>query len=105
MNTTISARPAAVATSRPPVRLGLLGGIGGLVFASSVLVQNALRSKFPTNDAGPAEGMKYYADHRGVTVALAVLMPIGLVSLTTILGAVISRVSRGAARAAALTGA
>ena len=43
--------------------------------------------------------MKYYADHRSVTVALAVLMPIGLVGLTTFLGAVLARVARGAGRA------
>jgi len=83
----------------------MLGGIGGLVFAASVLAQNALRSKFPTNDAGAAEVVKYYADHRAVTLALAVLMPIGLVGLTTLLGGVIARVARGAGRAAAVTGA
>jgi hypothetical protein len=70
-----------------------------------VLVQNAMRSKFPANDASATQVMKYYADHRAVTLALAVLMPIGLVGLTTFLGAVISRVARGASRAAAITGA
>ena len=49
--------------------------------------------------------MQYYADHRSVTIALAVLMPIGLVGLTTFLGAVLARVARGAGRAAAVTGA
>ena len=96
------ATPAADA--RTSVRPGLLGGIGGLAFVGSVVVQNALRSRFPTNDAGAAEVMKYYADHRAVTLALAVLMPIGLVGLTTFLGAVLGR-ARGAARAAGITGA
>ena len=105
MNTTIATLPTTATDSRPAVRSGLLGGIGGLVFAGSVLVQNALRSKFPTNDAGPREVIKYYADHRAVSVALAVLMPIGLVGLTTFLGAVLTRVVRGAGRAAAITGA
>ena len=58
-----------------------------------------MRSKFPANDAGAAEVMQYYADHRAVTLALAVLMPIGLVGLTTFLGAVLPRVARGAGRA------
>jgi hypothetical protein len=105
MNTTISALPAA-ATHRPsPVRPGLVGGIGGLVFAGGVLVQNAMRAKFPANDVGAAQVMKYYTDHRAVTLALAVMMPIGVVGLTTFLGAVIARVARGAGRAAAITGA
>ena len=105
MNTTISALPTAATRRQSPVRPGLLGGIGGLVFAGGVLVQNAMRAKFPANDVGAAEVMKYYADHRAATVALAVMMPIGLVSLTTFLGAVIARVARGAGRAAAVTGA
>jgi len=108
MNTTISApRTTDTRPQRTPsaLRPGMLGGIGGLVFAASVLAQNALRSKFPTNDAGAAEVVKYYADHRAVTLALAVLMPIGLVGLTTLLGGVIARVARGAGRAAAVTGA
>jgi len=108
MNTTISAPRTADTRpqrTRSALRPGMLGGIGGLVFAASVLAQNALRSKFPTNDAGAAEVVKYYADHRAVTLALAVLMPIGLVGLTTFLGGVIARVARGAGRAAAVTGA
>ena len=105
MNTTISARPTVATKRTSPVRPGLLGGLGGLVFAGGVLVQNAMRSKVPANDVGAAEVMKYYADHRAVTLALAVLMPIGLVGLTTFLGAVIARVVRGAGRAAAVTGA
>jgi hypothetical protein len=105
MNTTISARPTAATRQQSLVRPGLLGGIGGLVFAGGVLVQNAMRAKFPANDAGAAEVMKYYADHRAVTLALAVMMPIGLVGLTTFLGAVLARVARGAGRAAAVTGA
>ena len=58
MNTTLSARPTVTTRSESParsVRLGLLGGIGGLVFAGSVIAQNAMRSKFPTNDARAAD--------------------------------------------------
>ena len=104
MNTTISARPTTTAR-QSSVRHSLSGGIGGLVFAGTVLVQNAMRARFPTNDVGADEVMKYYTDHRAVTVALAVMMPIGLVGLTTFLGAVIVRAIRGAGRAAAVTGA
>ena len=101
---------APVATERAiakstTVRPGLLGGVGGLVFAGAVLIQNAIRSGFPTPDATAEEVMRYYADHRGATIALAVLFPVGLVGLTTFLGTVISRVVRGAGRTAALAGA
>ena len=112
MNTRITASPTitpvgtttgtAVGTT---IRPGRLGGVGGLVFASSVIIQNALRSKFPTNDADAAKVIRYYADHRSVTLALAVLMPIGLVGLTVFLGAVVARIVRGAGRRAAITGA
>ena len=115
MNTAISERPGTTDTlasngntiihPTSSTRSGVLGGVGGLAFASSVLIQNVLRSKFPSNDVGAAEVMSYYSDHRSVTMALAVLMPLGLVGLTTFLGAVIARVARGAGRAAAVTGA
>ena len=105
MTTAISAPPLATTHRETPVRLGKLGGVGGLVFAGSVLVQNGLRATFPANDVNAAEVMKYYTDHRGVTLALAVLMPLGLVGLTTFLGAVLSRVALGAGRAPAVAGA
>jgi hypothetical protein len=87
------------------LRPGLLGGLGGLVFAASVVVQNAIRSGFPMNDASTQDVMRYYADHRSATIALSVLFPIGLVALCTFLGTVVSRVVRGAGSAAAVAGA
>jgi hypothetical protein len=86
-------------------RAGLLGGIGGLVFAGTVLAQNTIRSDFPANDVSAGEVMSYYADHRGATIALAALMPLGVLSLTTFLGTVIGRLVGGAGRAAAIAGA
>jgi hypothetical protein len=105
MDSAISALPVTTNGRETRLRTGVLGGVGGLVFAGGVLAQNAMRSTFPANDASAAEVMKYYADHRPVTLALAVLMPLGLVGLTTFLGGVLSRVARGAGRAAAVTGA
>jgi hypothetical protein len=103
---TATAAPPITTTHRDAgVRPGLLAGVGGLVFAGSVLTQNALRASFPANDVSAAEVMAYYAAHRGVTLTLAVLMPLGLVGLTTFLGGVLARVARGAGRAAAVTGA
>ena len=95
----------AVERSSTKLRPGLLGGIGGLVFAGAVIAQNAIRSGFPMNDASTQDVMRYYADHRSATIALSVLFPVGLVALTTFLGTVLSRVMRGAGRTAALAGA
>ena len=107
MNHTLTAPVAGVSAERTitKIRPGLLGGIGGLVFAGLVVVQNAIRSGFPANDATTEEVMRYYADHRSATIALSVLFPIGLVALTAFLGTVVSRAVRGAGRAAALAGA
>ncbi len=102
---TLSTTTTSTTSFGSVVHPGRLAGIGGLVFAGSVIVQNALRSTFPTNDASATEVVKYYADHRSVTLALAVLMPLGLVGLTTFLGGVLTRVARGAGRAVAVAGA
>jgi len=115
MNHTLTA-PAAIPPAIPAdgvaaeptttkLRPGLLGGLGGLVFVAAVVVQNAIRSGFPTNDATTQDVMQYYADHRSATIALSVLFPIGLVGLVTFLGTVVSRVARGGGRAAAFAGA
>ena len=108
MNHTLTAPITAERVKVPltsTARPGLVGGIGGLVFAAGVLVQNTIRSGFPANDATAEEVMRYYADHRGATTALAVLFPVGLVALITFLGAVMSRVLRGAGRTAGFVGA
>lgn len=106
MNHTLTAPRAGLVAERTTTRRpGLLGGIGGLVFAATVVAQNAIRSGFPTNDAATADVMQYYADHRATTIALSVLFAIGLVALTAFLGTVVSRVVRGAGRVAGLAGA
>ena len=105
MNHTLTAPVTGLAVERDAkVRPGLLGGIGGLVFAGAVIAQNAIRSAFPMNDATTEEVMRYYADHRGATIALSVLFPIGLVSLVAFLGTVVARVTHGAGRPAAFAG-
>jgi hypothetical protein len=107
MNHTLTAPVAGVAAERTTTKLrpGLLGGLGGLVFVGTVIAQNAIRSGFPMNDATTQDVMQYYADHRSATIALSMLFPIGLVGLVTFLGTVVSRVARGAGRAAAFAGA
>jgi len=90
-------RPSFIPSAR-------VAGIGGLVFVGTVLVQNALRAKFPANDAPAEEVMRYYADHRGVTVALAALFAVGCVGIVTFLGGVVARAAQGPRRGLAIAG-
>lgn len=89
---------------RPRVSSSRLAGIGGLAFAGSVIVQNLLRAGYPTNDASPGEVIDYYADHRALTLVLAVLFTVGLAGLVTFVGGLVSRVASGPGRAAAIAG-
>jgi hypothetical protein len=58
-----------------------VAGLGGLAFAGTVIVQNILRAGYPKNDAPAQQVADFYADHRGLTYALAMLYPIGAVGL------------------------
>jgi len=92
-------------SSRIPVPSRLIGGIGGLAFAATVLAQNVLRKGVPGNDASAEQVIAHYADHRSLTVALAVLFPIGALGLAAFVGSLLDRVAHGRSRAAALAGA
>lgn len=70
----------------------VLAGVGGLTFATTVIVQNALRSGFPSNDAGAQRVIDYYAHHHGVTLALAALFPIGALGLAVFVSGVVGAV-------------
>jgi hypothetical protein len=53
-----------------------LAGVGGLVFASTLLVQNFLRASSPALGADPSKVINYFEHHR-----VAVLIPLGLFPL------------------------
>jgi hypothetical protein len=95
--------PTNVTSTRRPLA-SLVGGLGGLAFAASVVIQNVLRASFPANDASPNEVISYYADHHGVTIALAILYPIGAVGLASFIAGYLSRVAKGVARLPAIAG-
>lgn len=103
MTATASSTDSARVRSLAPA--GLIGGIGGLAFVVSVIVQNGLRAGFPANDANAARIVAYYGSHRGTSMALAVLFPIGAFGLAAFLGAMLARLGRGDHRAAAYGGA
>jgi hypothetical protein len=105
MTTTTTASSTDSTRVRSLAPAGLIGGIGGLAFVVSVIVQNGLRAGFPANDANAASIAAYYGGHRGTSMALAVLFPIGALGLVAFLGAMLARIGRGDHRAAAYGGA
>ena len=51
-----------------------LAGIGAIAFVGIVIMQNVIRGgSAPGNDAGAAEVLTHYADHRAITAVLAAL--------------------------------
>lgn len=103
-----ASRTEPVTAGRPTpgiVPSGLLGGIGGLVFAMLVVIQNAIRSGFPAADASAPDVATYYATHRGASVVLAALFPLGALGIVLFLAALVTRVAAGPGRAAGLAGA
>ena len=69
-----------------------------------MIAQNVLRAQYPANDASATKVMAFYADHRSLTLVLAVLFPIGPVGLAAFIGALLSRVGHGEARMPAIAG-
>ena len=95
--------PTRSGTSLAPARI--VGGVGGLVFVSSVVAQNLLRTSLPTNDASIGKITAFYAGHRTETAVLTVLFAIGAVGLATFTGAVLTRLRATVARGPAIGGA
>lgn len=80
-----------------------VAGLGGLAFAGSVIAQNVLRAGYPKNDAPAQQVAEFYADHRGITYALAMLYPIGAVGLAAFVAGVVSYAAkRGGVLSAAI---
>src|SRR5436190_22232228 len=82
----------------------LVGGIGGLVFVVSVVVQNLIRAAAPSADAHVSSVVHYYTTHRASTLVLAALFPIGAAGLATFVGVLGSRLMGPATRGPALAG-
>jgi hypothetical protein len=101
----------ASATAPGPARSfgdlsGRAAGVGALAFAVIVVLQNVIRGAYaPANDASGREVLTHYADHRALTVVLAVTFVLSGVALATFLGAVMRRLLAGDRPAWAYTGA
>ena len=66
---------------------GRIAAFGGGLFVACIVIQNILKAGVaPKNDASAAEVMRYFATHRGVEWAFAVLFPIGGIGLALFAG-------------------
>jgi hypothetical protein len=82
----------------------LVGGVGGLVFISTVIVQNAIRASAPGDGASAATVIHFYATSRTATFVLAALLPLGAAGLAAFVGTLCSRLWKHGSRASVLAG-
>lgn len=82
-----------------------VAGLGGLAFVSTVIAQNIMRAGYPKNDAPAQQVAEFYADHRGLTYALAVLYPIGAAGLAAFVAGIVSYAAKRGAALPAMVGA
>lgn len=67
-------------------------GVGGLVFAATIVVQNVLRGAgAPSNQADPAALLAYFTTHRATEWTLVVLFTVGAFGLSLFAGGVLGR--------------
>lgn len=83
---------------------GVVGGVGGLVFVATVVVQNAIRGlAAPSAGASTASVVHFYATSRSSALALGALFPLGAAGLAAFIGTLSSRLAPST-RAAGLAG-
>jgi hypothetical protein len=58
-----------------------LGGIGGLVFAATLVAQNIIRASEPGLGAGPAQVSAYFLHHRWAALVPLGLFPVGMFAI------------------------
>jgi hypothetical protein len=81
-----------------------VGGVGGLVFVLTVVVQNGIRVSAPIGNASATDVVRYYATHRPATFVLAALFPLGAAGLAAFVGTMCSQLTAEPTRAPALAG-
>ncbi len=80
-------------------------GLGALAFVAIVVLQNVLRgASAPANDAAGAQVLDHYADHRAITVILAVTFVLSGVGLAVFIGGAMRRLLDGGRPGWAYTG-
>jgi hypothetical protein len=77
---------------------GRLAGIGGLVFAATLLAQNLIRASSPGFGAGPAQVTAYFLHHRAAVLVPLGLFPAEMLALFAFVAAVWARADREESR-------
>lgn len=102
MTTTTTTMTTARSVRLAPARV--IGGVGGLLFVATVIVQNAIRGlAAPSAGASTASVTHFYATSRTSALVLAALFPLGAAGLAAFVGVLSSQLT-GPARPAALAG-
>lgn len=82
-----------------------LAGFGAITFVAVVIAQNLIRGvTAPQNDAATADVVRYYTDHRNISVVLSVTFVLSGIALALFLGGAMRRLAAGPARGWAYTG-
>lgn len=84
--------------AKQAVTRGRLAGIGGLVFAATLLAQNLIRASGPGFGAGPAQVTAYFLNHRAAVLVPLGLFPAEMLALFAFVAAVWARADREESR-------
>src|SRR5258708_11391436 len=71
-----------------------LAGIGGLVFAGTLLAQNIIRAGAPGFGAAPAQVTAYFLHHRAAALVPLGLFPVEMIALFAFVAAVWTKADR-----------
>src|SRR5579883_1835778 len=89
----LPAVPQAGAEPVSDIRATRVAGAAGLVFAATVLFQNALRGSGPLNTASHAEVVSYYTSHHSSMGLLLASFGLGFAALLTFVAGLSARCS------------
>ena len=76
------------------VSAGRYAGIGGLVFAAALVVQNIIRAKGPALDASPGTVSSYFLHHRAAALIPLGMFPVEMLALFAFVAGVWTAASR-----------
>jgi hypothetical protein len=83
---------------KEPATFDRLAGLGGLVFAATLLAQNIIRASGPGFGAAPARVTAYFLHHRAAALVPLGLFPVEMIALFAFVAAVWARADREESR-------
>lgn len=79
---------------KEPATFDRLAGLGGLVFAATLLAQNIIRASGPGFGAAPAQVTAYFLHHRAAALVPLGLFPVEMIALFAFVAGVWARADR-----------